>query len=211
MIVTYIFLLTDGNRRCRFEKEYQSICRYRRFAEAVLLPRGLESAEALTEGDYTYTVTSGAASITAYSGTDTGVTIPSELGGYPVTKIAANAFSDKTSLESVVIPDSVTSIGNYAFSGCSSLASVSVPGSVKAVPGRAFLNCTNLSAVTLGSGVESIEEYAFEKCTFLTSFVIPDSVTSISYRAFFNCSSHSSVTLSKNWSSVYMPVSYSIF
>ena len=41
------------------------------------------SALAATEGDYEYTVTDGAATITKYTGPGGDVAIPSELGGYP--------------------------------------------------------------------------------------------------------------------------------
>lgn len=51
-----------------------------------------------------------------------------------------------TSLESVVIPDSVTSICGGAFSGCSGLTSVTIPDSVMCIGGYAFYNC---NAVTI--------------------------------------------------------------
>ena len=80
---------------------------------------------------WAYTVYNGEAEI--YGGwwipaiprTTTGaITIPSSLGGYPVTSIGEYAFKDCSGLTSVTIGNSVTSIGNDAFKGCDKLVEV---------------------------------------------------------------------------------------
>ena len=58
------------------------------------------------------------------------VTVPSMLGGYPVTSIGECAFWGCSGLTSVTMPDSVTSIGDYAFRDCQSLKQLAVPESV---------------------------------------------------------------------------------
>ena len=55
------------------------------------------------------------------------VTIPSTLGGTPVTSIGASAFYGCRGLTSVTIPDNVASIGDGAFSGCSGLEEITLP------------------------------------------------------------------------------------
>lgn len=77
--------------------------------------------------EFAYTSTSTAITITGYTGSSTIVKIPTQIGGIPVTAIAANAFANNTTLVSVVVPNSVTSIGVGAFKGCNSLTSISVP------------------------------------------------------------------------------------
>ena len=77
--------------------------------------------------EFAYTSTSSAITITGYTGSSTIVKIPTQIGGIPVTAIAANAFANNTTLVSVVVPNSVTSIGAGAFKGCDSLTSVSLP------------------------------------------------------------------------------------
>lgn len=47
------------------------------------------STLAETQGDYEYDVSNGKAIITKYTGSGGNVTIPSELGGYPVTSIGS--------------------------------------------------------------------------------------------------------------------------
>ena len=51
------------------------------FAAALLL-----GASALTEDGYTYAIEDGCATVTAYTGGDTVVTVPETLGGCPVTR-----------------------------------------------------------------------------------------------------------------------------
>jgi hypothetical protein len=50
-----------------------------------------------------------------------------DLSGSTFTSIRDYAFSNRTSLTSVTIPDSVTSIGDYAFFYCDSLTSITIP------------------------------------------------------------------------------------
>ena len=45
--------------------------------------------------------------------------IPSRLDGAAVVEIGKEAFSERHSLKSVAIPDSVEVVGEHAFKGCS--------------------------------------------------------------------------------------------
>ena len=131
------------------------------------------TAQAATEGDYTYTVANGEATITGYTGVGGDITIPSELGGYPVTVIGEKAFYCNYAITSVVIPDSVITIGARAFE-CEFYPFVDewhVAG------------VSALKSVSIGDGVKTIGEKAFYKSA-LTSVVIPDSVITIGNSAF---------------------------
>ena len=76
---------------------------------------------------WTYWVNDGKARVERISRSPVGaLTIPSVLGGCPVTSIGLEAFSGYSRLTSVTIPSSVTSIGSGAFSGCSGLTAVNV-------------------------------------------------------------------------------------
>ncbi|MCQ2440666.1 MAG: leucine-rich repeat domain-containing protein [Clostridia bacterium] len=59
-----------------------------------IIPLGAFTVSAVDyqDGDYTYSVENGNATITKYNGRDGDITIPSTLGGYPVTDIGDDAF-----------------------------------------------------------------------------------------------------------------------
>ncbi|MBQ4348375.1 MAG: leucine-rich repeat domain-containing protein [Clostridia bacterium] len=181
----------------------------------------LEAEEPMyTYNEYTYTVSDGEATIVKVSSKIKGsVTIPSELGEYPVTVIGYEAFSDCdhiTTLEipssvkkigerafyscnnltEVTIPDSVTEMGSYAFNSCTSLVSVTVPSSVTVLQTGVFEKCSNLISVNLPETLVSIDEYAFRYCSSLAVADIPESVVSIGEYAFFNCDSLTELNIS---------------
>ena len=146
----------------------------------------------VTDGQWTYVIEDGGATIAASTATGA-VTIPSELGGYPVKKVG-NGYrypyifgATNTSVTSVSIPNSVTSIGYRAFYGLTGMTSVSIGSGVTSIGESAFANCTGLTSVSIPDSVTSIGVSAFYGCTALTSVSIPDSVTSIGGRAFFGC------------------------
>ena len=54
-----------------------------------ITPPIVRTAYALSEGDYTYSVADGKATVTGYTGAGGEVVIPPALGGYPVTAMEA--------------------------------------------------------------------------------------------------------------------------
>jgi hypothetical protein len=126
--------------------------------------------------------------------------LTSVLIGSGVTSIPSYAFYRCTALTTLTIPNSVTSIGSSAFEQCSSLASVSIPYSVTSIGSYAFSG-TALTSVSIPYGVTSIGNGAFSYCYNLTSVTIPNSLTSIGANAFYGCLGLGSVFLSPNLSS----------
>ncbi|MSU63717.1 MAG: hypothetical protein EXS31_15175 [Pedosphaera sp.] len=95
-------------------------------ARLLLLFLLLKLPAVVQAADYTYTSDGSAITITSYDGPGGVVDIPIAIEGLPVTRIGSEAFSYRTSLTSVTIPNRVTGIGDQAFYGCSSLSAITV-------------------------------------------------------------------------------------
>lgn len=155
-----------------------------------------------TDDGFKYTVEDDEVTIKGYEGSETTLTIPSEIDGKKVTKIGANAFDSNTSITSVEIPDSVTTIDSYAFYNATALESVSIPESVTTINEGAFANCTALSTVNLPSKLKTISYGLFASCSNLTKIEIPEAVTSIDGYAFYTCTSLKEINIPEKVTSI---------
>jgi len=143
--------------------------------------------QAAQEGDYTYTITDGEAKITGYTGVGGDVTLPSALGGAPVTSIGESAFGGFRVLTTISIPQGVKSIGKGAFACCSELTNISIPEGVTSIGDSAFAYCGKLISIAIPQGVTSIGYETFYECSSLTSISILQGLTSIGVSAFYGC------------------------
>ena len=145
-----------------------------------------------TVGTFTFDKSTG--TITKFnqpSGSSYTVTIPSEIGGVPVTAIGDNAFQNST-MTAVIVPDSVTTIGYAAFYSCSGLTAIEIPKSVTTLGSFAFQNCTGLTNVTIPNtvttlGTEGSDNGLFYGCTKLKSVTIETNISVIPSQMFYNC------------------------
>ncbi len=136
---------------------------------------------------------------TAYSvgrgyATAINVIIPESYNGRLITAISEQGFYDYTTLESIIIPNSVITIDEGAFAGCIGLTSVTVPTSVVNIGKEAFAGCSALTSVSIPSGVLSVPYGLFAGCTALTSVILPSSITSIGSGAFWDCRALTNIT-----------------
>ncbi|GIQ70792.1 leucine-rich repeat protein [Xylanibacillus composti] len=112
-----------------------------------------------TEGPYTYWVNEDdSVMISQYIGLDDELVIPSELGGLPVSMIAAGAFQSR-GLQAVRIPEGIKNIVQFAFAE-NQLAFVSIPESVDNLGWRAFSN-NNLTEVVIHNAEVTFEADVF--------------------------------------------------
>lgn len=114
------------------------------------------------------------------------ITVPSEIGGLPVTKIGAGAFRFCMTVTAVTLPDSITEIGDAAFKSCYQLKSAVLPANLKTIPDNLFYECWHLESVNIPAGLERIGETAFAKCESLAKLELPDTVTEVGESAFSN-------------------------
>lgn len=120
-------------------------------------------------------------------------------------QIPSQAFENKISLISMILPDNLKSIGRDAFSGCINLTgSLVIPEGVIDIQDRAFCGCRSLTGnLSLPSTLKYIGNgedqsgnpgyspnlgEAFSDCGFTCELVIPDNVEYIGNRSFSSCS-----------------------
>lgn len=124
----------------------------------------------------------GTVKITAYSGTDTDITIPSEIDGKRVTVIGQSAFRDK-GLTSVILPNTVMNIESNAFRD-NKLTVLTIPQTVQKMNQYAFAY-NELENVTLGSGLTEIS-YGVLRGNNLRQITLPNHITKIDNQAFLS-------------------------
>lgn len=162
----------------------------------IVSPLTVSAENKFTEGIYTYVVSGGKAKITDCKSYASGaITIPSSLGGYPVTSIGFEAFSHCTGLTKIIIPDTITTISGYAFYNCSSLTNITIPYTITTIYNYTFYGCNSLTDITIPDSVTVIGDVAFSHCCNLTNVTIGKNVTTIGRSAFSYCDRLTSITL----------------
>ena len=139
----------------------------------------------------------GGISIREYIGSDKTVVIPSKIDGQAVTMIAGGAFVG-TSIESLVIPDSVKFVVARAFYGCDQLKTVDFGDGIIEIQEEAFRECTALESIILPKNLETIGDGAFYGCTSATEIYIPKTLTNWKngdLSTFFNCTALETLTI----------------
>ena len=102
------------------------------------------------DGRFQFQYTDQGLIIKKYIGTDSEVTVPEKIQGYPVTDIVREAFSGNNMIEKVTINAKLQDIGDV-FRDNEALREVVVPSSVKSIGYLAFYNTPALSTITVAS------------------------------------------------------------
>ncbi|NMD37174.1 MAG: leucine-rich repeat domain-containing protein, partial [Christensenellaceae bacterium] len=99
----------------------------------------------LSYGDVKYRLMSDdTVEICGYTKLQSSITIPSEIDGHIVNRIADGAFEKNTKLKNLLNWADLTYIGSSAFKGCTELSQISIPSSATYIGESAFEDCTSL-------------------------------------------------------------------
>ena len=137
----------------------------------------VENTGIYTWDDYEYRVINiNEIEIVSYNGSDSKVTIPSEIAGMPVTSIGQYSFNGKETRN----PKPVT---HPNASSNKKIQQVVIPSSVKTICANAFGYIDALTDVVFSEGLEVINEFAFTNCPSLTELNLPDSLVTFVFNA----------------------------
>ena len=134
------------------------------------------------------------AEIASYSGTDTLITVPSQVDGKPVTRLMASSFSGlPEETKKVLLPKTLEEIGAGAFYNNYYLEEVNCPNQVKTIGNGAFENCHSLKSLRLPSKLTECGILAISSCDSLEEVEIPSGLSYLGYGNFTRCEKLASI------------------
>lgn len=139
-----------------------------------------------------------------YKGISSHVVIPDSI-----RIIGKKSFSD-SSIESVMMPNSIIEIEANAFSNCKYLKKITFSDNIKTIGEFAFSNCESLEKIIFPNGLKSIGNFVFWHCKNLEEIYYPDSVEVIGHDINSKCNNLKKVHFSKNAKGIYWPNSPSL-
>lgn len=90
------------------------------------------------EGAYIYSTNETGVTIEQYTGAAMMITVPDEIGGRPVTAVAAGAFSNGNYIGDLTLPDTITSVSKNSFDDVSHLVAAKNTDTAKALEEAGF-------------------------------------------------------------------------
>lgn len=103
-----------------------------------------------------------------------------------LTIIDSYAFQGCSTLNNLVVPNTVTTIGTGAFEA-SGLISITLSSKLNKIPMSCFADCSWLTTVNIPDGIEEISSYAFSSCSCLKKIIIPNLVKTLGNNIFYGC------------------------
>ena len=127
----------------------------------------------------------------------TSLEIPKKIDGKTVTAIGDNFIQLNSTLEEIVLPDTVKEIGRSAFNSCKTLKTLHLPAALTTVGDFAFTACTSLTNLTVSEQNKSFtvrDGALYDKKMTVLHFVpaaetltVPEGVKQVrAYAAYYN-------------------------
>jgi hypothetical protein len=104
-----------------------------------------------------------------------------------VTALESYAFKG-TSIERVVIPETVSSFGSSIFYDCTKMKNAVLPKGITEIYDSMFRGCESLQSIDIPEGVTRFGDFAFDGCSSLASIILPAGVTYVGNYCFSDCS-----------------------
>ena len=168
------------------------------------------------ESAFEWEATEEGAVLTKYTGAETVIELPAQVGGLDLVALGDNAFAG-TAVVAVKLPDTVKRLGykcftyvatlvkielgsgmevinDGCFEGCAALTEIDLPDSVHTIGWMAFTWCP-IESITLPANLQNLAEGVFTFCAKLESLTIPGSVTTIKEQLCTSCASLKTVVI----------------
>lgn len=114
-------------------------------------------------------------------------------------QVGNQAFYNRTTLVSVILPEGVEEVGESVFDNCLRLENVYLPQTVKKIGEYPFKNCRKLKGLSLPKDITTIPSGLLYGCTSVDSLIMPESVTEIGKQVFYECSNIKTIVLPKSY------------
>ena len=128
-----------------------------------------------------------------YKDIDGVITIPAEVYGLTVVKVASDAVKNRKKVKKYVLPNTIRELENSAFKECKA-DEVELPIGLKTIGEIAFAG-SELKSIVIPEGVQSLGRGCFGNCRSLNKAVLPSTLEELPVDCFSGCWNLKDVTL----------------
>ncbi len=124
--------------------------------------------------------------VTGYQGDEAIVSVPETFYGLPVTMLYDDLFKHHAEIREIRLPSTLTDIGGFVFDGCTSLDRIIIPDTVSVLWQYAFVR-SSIKDIRLPDSLKSVYPFTFKDCRELREVICGPELKEISAWAFQGC------------------------
>lgn len=121
-----------------------------------------------------------------YNGNASKIVIPDMYYGKKVTRVKRITSS---TVEEIILPQTINEFSNGAFEKCTSLKKINIPSAIRTISEKCFSGCSSLTGITIPQNVSVIGKEAFSGCLSIKQINLPKNINTINSGAFRNMAS----------------------